>query len=156
MYLSYLSPIGIFFPCWGCLHRPCILSTVVTSHQPVVCTKGHEETQSPYRPENPPSQSCGSHPHDSNLRPPSLCPFSSAFSPQVSASSAPHWCPLLSPLPSPCPKENSLALPATPWHAGSCRAKKLQQHRRSTGGAGVILGSLSSSNYQWVCCAFTV
>ena len=117
MYLSYLSPIGIFLPCQYCLRRPCIRSTVVTGHQPVVCSKGYEKTQSPHCPKYTPDQGCSSHLHNSDPKPPWLSV----------KSSAPRRCPLCCPVPSPCPKEKQSG---TPCHSlawwGSCGKEKPQ------------------------------
>lgn len=121
--ISYLGPISIFVPSKHRLCWPCIRSTVVTRYQPVVCTKRQEEAQSPCYPKNPPSQGCSSHPHNASLNLALMYEF-----PWLSAlrSLTPHCCPLCSLLPSPYPKERGQALSATPWHAGSCEAKRLQ------------------------------
>lgn len=117
MYLSYLSPIGIFLPCQYCLRRPCIRSTVVTGHQPVVCSKGYEKTQSPHCPKYTPDQGCSSHLHSSDPKPPW----------QSVKSSAPRRCPLCCPVPSPCPKEKQSGTPcqSLAWW-GSCGKEKPQ------------------------------
>lgn len=44
-----------------------VRSAVVTGYQPVVCTKGEEETEGPHDPKHPPSQGCSSHPHACSL-----------------------------------------------------------------------------------------
>lgn len=67
--VSYLRPVGIFVSRRGCFCWPCVRSTVVTGHQPVVWSKCQEETLSPHCPKYPPCQGRRSDPHGSGWKP---------------------------------------------------------------------------------------
>lgn len=150
----YLCPIGIFIACQGCLRWQCIWSTVVTGHQPVVCTKGQEETQCRYRPKNPPSQGCSSHPHDSSPNTSFTVPFLLSFQPLGQRLLSPSLVPTAALCPAPVLKKTVCLYQPLP---GMLRAggERNSSNRGGQGGWGeVILRRLSLSNYQWVCCAF--
>lgn len=151
---SYLCPIGIFFACQGCLRWQCIWSTVVTGHQPVVCTKGQEETQCRYRPKNPPSQGCNSHPHDSSPNTSFTLPFLLSFQPLGQRLLSPSLVPTAALCPGRALKKTVCLYQPLP---GMLRAGGERNSSNSGGQGGwgeVILRRLSLSNYQWVCCAF--